>query len=229
MTSAPVRRSQQQRREQTRARILEAAGQCLLELGYAETTVGEVQLRAAMARGTLLHHFPTKAELIVAAMRHLAEQRIARFHTEAGAAATGGDRMAALVDVAWRDLNSPTFFAGLELWVAARTDRELRDVLVPVETELFRTLHEGLLAIVDPDGADPRLPTLVEFTIDLLTGLSLTTLLTSNLGHRELLLRRWKRALAVLTGELSPAELVERPGRRSRTTGRPSGPAPSGP
>jgi AcrR family transcriptional regulator len=210
VTAGPVRRSQQERRAGTRAKILTAAGECLLERGYADTTVAEVQSRAGLARGTLLHHFPTKADLIVAAMRHLAEQRIDRFHAEARLAATEGNRLAALVDVAWRDLNSPTFFAALELWVAARTDPELRDVLVPVETAIFRRLHDGLLAIADPDGADPRVPTLVEFTIDLLTGLSLTTLLTSNLGHRELLLRRWKRALAVLVGDLDPERLVER-------------------
>jgi AcrR family transcriptional regulator len=213
VTGDRVRRSQEERRAGTRARILDAASECLLERGYADTTVAEVQSRAGMARGTLLHHFPTKVDLIVAAMRHLAEQRIESFHREARLVSPTGDRLAALVDVAWRDLNSPTFFAGLELWVAARTDPELRDALIPVESDLFRKLHEGLLAVADPDRADPRSPTLVELTIDLLTGLSMTTLLTSNLGHRELLLRRWKRALAVLVGDLEPDRLVERPAR----------------
>jgi AcrR family transcriptional regulator len=209
-----VRRTQEERRAGTRARILDAAADCLLERGYAETTVAEVQSRAGLARGTLLHHYPAKADLIVAAMRHLAEQRMAAFHREAQAVvAPAGNRLAALVDVAWRDLNSPTFFAALELWVAARTDPELREALIPVETDLFRKLHDGLLALADPDRADPRTPTLVEFTLDLVTGLSLTTLLTGDVGHRDLLLRRWKRALSVLTGDLPADQLV---GRRRR-------------
>jgi AcrR family transcriptional regulator len=214
VTEARVRRSQEERRAGTRAKILDAAADCLLELGYADTTVGEVQTRAGLARGTLLHHFPTKTDLIVAAMEHLAARRIDRFHAEARLVPADENRLVALVDVAWRDLNSPTFFAALELWVAARTDPGLRDVLLPVEIDLFRRLHDGLLAIADPDRTDPRIPTLVEFTIDLLTGLSMTTLLTSNLGHRELLLRRWKRALAVLVGELPADRFVERTPRR---------------
>lgn len=213
MTGSTGRRSQEERRAATRAKILNAAVECLLERGYADTTVGEVQHRAGLARGTLLHHFPTKVDLIVAAMTHLAEERIARFQREAELVAPDQSRLVALVEVAWRDLNSPTFFTGLELWVAARTDPELRDVLIPVETDLFRKIHDGLLAVADPDHTDPRAATLVEFTIDLLTGLSLTTILTSNLGHRELLLRRWKRALSVLVGELAPDELVEHPSK----------------
>lgn len=213
-----MRRTQEERSNATRARILDAAAACLLERGYAATTIGEVLGRAGLARGTLLHHFPAKDDLIVAAMRHLAEQRIARFHREAELVAPGANRLDAMVDVAWRDLTSPTFYAALELWVAARTDPHLRDALVPVEADLFRKLHEGLLAIADPARTDPRAPTLVEFTIDLLTGLSMTTLLTSRLGHRELLLRRWRRAIAVLAGDLDAAAFVER--RPAPATGR---------
>jgi hypothetical protein len=67
-----------------------------------------------------------------------------------------------------------------------------------------------MLRVVGPDGQDPRVPTLVEFTIDLLTGLTLSTILTSDLGAREVLLRRWKAALGVLMGELDADDLVRR-------------------
>jgi AcrR family transcriptional regulator len=215
----PVRRTQEQRRATTRGKVLDAAVDCLLERGYAATTVAEVQERAGVARGTLLHHFPTRVELMVAAMSHLAARRIARFHQEAQLIPPTDNRLHAVVDLAWRDLNSPTFFTALELWVAARTDDELRAALIPVETELFRNLHEGLLAIIGEEYADdPRAATVVEFTIDMLTGLSMTTMLTSNLGRREALIRRWKRALAVLFGELEPNTLVG-PRRRTGTEG----------
>src|SRR5215475_95934 len=72
-TRAP--RTQQQRREETRRALLDAAVQSLIEVGFARTTTLEVQRRANVSRGALLHHFPSKAELLVAAVDHLAEMR----------------------------------------------------------------------------------------------------------------------------------------------------------
>lgn len=211
--SAP-RRTQDQRREEMRRRLLEAAVSCLQERGYAATTVTEVQDRAGVARGTLLHHFPAKAELMVAATEHVALGRIERFRQEAAVLPEGVDRLEAVVDLAWADLAGPWFFAALELWVAARTDAELRAALLPTQERLFRALHDGLLAVLGPEhGEDPRAATLVEFTIDALTGLSMTTMLVDRPEQRALLLARWKRALGVLLG-LRPAE--EWLGRRGR-------------
>src|ERR1041384_5683522 len=68
-------RTQQQRREETRRALLDAAVQSLIEVGFARTTTLEVQRRADVSRGALLHHFPSKAELLVAAVDHLAEMR----------------------------------------------------------------------------------------------------------------------------------------------------------
>lgn len=68
-------RTQQQRREETRRALLDAAVESLIEVGFARTTTLEVQRRAEVSRGALLHHFPSKAELLVAAVDHLAEMR----------------------------------------------------------------------------------------------------------------------------------------------------------
>lgn len=224
MVELKPRRTQEERRTATRGRILDAAIESLLERGYAATTVGEVQARAGVARGTLLHHFPTRVDLMVGAVQFVAKQRAAQFEREVALLPDDAGRLPALVDLAWRDFTSPMFFAALELWVAARTEPELRDALIPVERELFANLHRVILQTADTStaeapaeasAADPRLPTLVEFTIDLLTGLSMSSILTNNLGSREVLLRRWKSALLILTGQLPPEDLVRRPPTRT--------------
>ncbi|WP_134768027.1 TetR/AcrR family transcriptional regulator [Nocardioides sp. 1609] len=211
----PARRTQEQRRTETRTRLLDAAVECLLELGYSSTTVAEVQERAGLARGTLLHHFPTKNELVVGAMGHLAARRVDQFRAEAELIPPSKDRLEALVDLAWSGLHDPAFFSAAELWVAARTDPDLRAALLPVEAVAFADLQDGLTAVLGPAYADdPRTPTLVGMTIDLLTGLSLAAMLTGDLGERRKLLVRWKRALGVLFGELPPDELL---GPRARS------------
>src|SRR5438128_4428078 len=75
LESARAPRTQQQRREETRRALLDAAVESLIEVGFARTTTLEVQRRANVSRGALLHHFPSKAELLVAAVDHLAEMR----------------------------------------------------------------------------------------------------------------------------------------------------------
>src|SRR6476659_72106 len=70
-----VPRTQQQRRDETRRALLDAAVESLIEVGFSRTTTLEVQRRAEVSRGALLHHFPSKAELLVAAVDHLAEMR----------------------------------------------------------------------------------------------------------------------------------------------------------
>ncbi|MFB7874386.1 MULTISPECIES: TetR/AcrR family transcriptional regulator [unclassified Nocardia] len=210
MTVQPARRTQAQRRESTRARILACTAECLLESGYAATTVSAVQERAGLARGTVQHHFPTRAELLIAATTRVVDLRLEKFRQEAELLAPGRDRLQSVVDLAWRDLNSPAFFTALDLWVAARTDTELRDRLVHEERRVFtemRTLYAEVLG--EAYAGDPRAEVLIEFTIDLLTGLSMTAMLTGTLGEREAILRRWKRALAVLTGQLPAEHLLD--------------------
>lgn len=210
MATIPAHRSQAERRAATRARILDATAECLLERGYAATTISEVQERAGMARGTVQHHFPTRTELLIAATTHVVDARLDAFRKDAANIEHGADRIQAVVDLAWRDLNGPAFFTALELWVAARTDRELRDSLVQEEHRVFaemRHLYGEALGL--QLSTDPRAETLVEFTVDFLSGLSMTAMLTGRIAERETALRRWKRALAILLGGLPADQLLE--------------------
>jgi len=112
------------------------------------------------------------------------------------------------VDLAWQDLNSPVFFTALELWVAARTDDELRTRLAPEEERLFRDMRASYASVLGHLADNPAAATVVELTIDVLTGLSITTMVTGSLGERAPLVERWKRAVAVLLGDLEPARFL---------------------
>lgn len=196
MPGTPARRTQQERTAATRARVLEATLAVLIDRGHAATTIACVQERAGVARGTLLHHFPTRASLLVAMVEDVAARRLHVLTDHAAQNSAGGWDDA--VDLIWADLQSPTFLAVLELWVAARTDPDLREALVPVERTVFESVHRAVTSVVDDD--DSRVPTLVQFTIELLTGSTMTTLLVEDDGSQQMLLDRWRRALPVLLG-----------------------------
>jgi AcrR family transcriptional regulator len=123
----------QDRSVATRKALLDAALECLVELGYAATTTIETARRAGVSRGAQLHHFPTKAQLLTAAVEHLLEQRTAEFRAALATVDPGADRLAAGVDLAWSMFQGPVFVAWVELWVAARTDPDLTATVVAAE------------------------------------------------------------------------------------------------
>ena len=61
------RRTQAERSARTQAALLDATVESLIELGYGRTTTTEIAHRAGLSLGALLHHYPTKTDLLVAA------------------------------------------------------------------------------------------------------------------------------------------------------------------
>jgi AcrR family transcriptional regulator len=140
-TTAGPRRTQAERSAAMRGRIIAAAIDSLVELGHAKTTTLEVQRRAGVSRGALLHHFPSRAELLVAAVDELfAGQRQVFYASTTSPEHRGIDGG---VDALWRVGNSPLALAADELWSAARNDPELREAL----TRQNRMLSEQIRAM----------------------------------------------------------------------------------
>src|ERR1700729_2230886 len=71
---AARRRTQAERSEETRTRILKAAANLIRKRGYARFRTAEVAKEAGLSRGAQLHHFPTKDSLVVATLEFVFEQ-----------------------------------------------------------------------------------------------------------------------------------------------------------
>jgi len=125
-----------------RARLLEATVGTLFDRGYSRTTTTEIARRARVSRGAQLHHFPTKDELVITAIRHLFIERTREFHDKFEALPATADRAVAAVDLLWQMLSGPTFYAWLELVVAARTTPKLRRVVRPLALEFVERVQE---------------------------------------------------------------------------------------
>ncbi|WP_199430905.1 TetR/AcrR family transcriptional regulator [Qaidamihabitans albus] len=167
--------SRSQQRDQTRLRLLDATVACLVEHGYAGTTTQRIQDRARVSRGALLHHFGAKADLFVAAIQHIAERQLDRLRVVAAAVEPGPRAVRDLVDALHAVMSGPLFLAGLELWMAARTDESLRRALLPAERRLGSALREVFAEAVPDDREQARLA--YESLLMLLRGLALTSVL----------------------------------------------------
>src|SRR3954454_23057877 len=189
-------RTQAERSERTRELLLDATIECLVELGYAHTTVQEICQRAGLSRGAQQHHFTTKAELMTSALEHLFK----RLSDEilAGELPAGRERVEAGIDLLWRAYSGTLSTAAVELWVAARTDPELRATLLPVDRALGHTTLEFYRRLIDM--SDERLNTLVLLTVNLVRGLALDAMIGGDERRRDVLLTEWKTLVAQQTG-----------------------------
>lgn len=196
------RRSQQDRSLATQRRLLDATVACLVEVGWSGTTTTLVAERAGVSRGAQLHHYPTKAALVLAAVEHLIERRAAELAAETGAlpALTVRERVDRVVDLLAASFTGPLFAAALELWVAARTDPALREALVPVEERFGRELHRLAVRLLGADESQPGVRPAVQATLDLLRGLGVANLLTDDTARRDALLTAWKDHLVTTLG-----------------------------
>jgi AcrR family transcriptional regulator len=138
-----VRRTQEERRAETRTKLLDATIQSLLDVGYAATTTRRVAELAGVSQGAQTHHFPHRVDLVGAAVERLADRRIAELHELADEfPIKRSERLRALLDVLWADFSGPTFAVYVKLWVAADDDPELYARMVPVERRIARATIE---------------------------------------------------------------------------------------
>jgi len=199
--SAPSRAPQQERSRVTQQRLLAATIECLVEFGWSGATTTVIAERAGVSRGAQLHHYPTRAALVMAAVEHLCELRGAELRLEAAAALDGvrpEQRLDRVIDMLATAFTGPMFVAALELWVAARTDPELRDALIPMEARVGREMHRLTVDLLQADESQPGVRETVQVTLDLLRGLGVANMLTDDSARRAALLAVWKEQLASL-------------------------------
>ena len=182
-TDRPTR-TQAQRSAETRQKLLDATIDSLVELGYAGTSTQGIARRAGVSRGAQLHQFPTKVSLVVAAVEHLVEKRLAEI------LATNPDPERGL-EVLVGAFTGPLFYAALELWVAARTDAELFQAMVPLERRVTDALTGGAAEVMGESFG----PDSIELSIELARGFAVSALFRTpeeEAERRERLLPIWE-------------------------------------
>ncbi len=191
------RRTQAERRAATRTALLDAALACLIEEGYASLTTRNVAERAGVSQGTQMHYFPTRARFLAEAVRHVAFRLAGELRSAAaGRARSERRRLEELLDQVWQFHLTPVFQATTELWVAARTDAEIRAVMSDVVGDVNRLIAQSATELFPELMAKPRAGELLDLTLATLRGLALLHCV----GEKAEVERRWRRARGHLLG-----------------------------
>ena len=120
-----VRVPNAERSATTRGKLLEAPIQCLYELGYHQTSTVIVTERAGVSRGSMLHHFPSKADLMMAAANYIREHRRDAHRAHLDKFPTEREKFLQLIDVLWAEFQTPSGIARVEMMLGSRSDPEL--------------------------------------------------------------------------------------------------------
>ena len=194
-TTTSARVPQEERTRVMRARLLEATVELLVEKGFAGTSTTLVSERAGVSRGAQLHHFPTKNDLVLAAVEHLTVVRGAELAAAAAKLPTGVRRTRAVLQMLGDHFTSPVFTAALELWVAARSDATLLSAVGPLEQRVGRETHRLTVECLGADESRRGTRELIQATLDLVRGLGLATTITDDTRRRGRILDEWARVL----------------------------------
>ncbi|HUE31730.1 MAG TPA: TetR/AcrR family transcriptional regulator [Mycobacterium sp.] len=159
-------RTQQQRREETVGRLLEACIATIIEVGYARASAAVITKRAGVSVGALFRHFETMGDFMAATASEVLRRQLESFTKRV--AEIPADQPALEVALAiLRDITTgPTNAVLYELLVAARTDEKLRDTLQHELGQYSAKIHDAARAL---PGAESFAPETFPVLVTLLT------------------------------------------------------------
>lgn len=193
-------RTQQQRREETVARLLDASIDTIIEVGYARASAAVIAKRAKVSDGALFRHFATMGDFMAATAHEVMRRQLELF-TKRVAEIPAGESVLAASLIVMRDVTAnPTNAVMYELLIAARTDEKLNATLRDVLAEYAENIYEVASAVPGADRYPPEVfATLVATLTNAFDG---AAIVRAVLPQPELEQRRIALLATLLTGAL---------------------------
>ncbi|MCU0882580.1 MAG: TetR/AcrR family transcriptional regulator [Hyphomonadaceae bacterium] len=201
-SSRTGRLTQEQRTAATRARLLEATLDLIAEKGWAETTTQKICERAGVSRGAQTHHFPTKDNLLIAAVTEIVGRYQKDLDTAAADPAGQVRRLEDVFEFLWTAcFEGNLLTCWMEVMVAARTDQVLGSMVRVTDAkaiDAMRAMGEMCQVQAAPPGASAS--DIIELTVYLLRGMVVQSGIDPDQQLRQRLFNVWK---SVVTGRLT--------------------------
>jgi AcrR family transcriptional regulator len=153
---AKPRQSNPERSAATREKLLRATVDCLYSVGYAQTSTVLVTKRAGVSRGAMLHHFPSKGDLMIATIQYIREHMRTAHRAKLDPIDDPVDRFAALAETLWAEFSKPIGVARIEIMLASRSDPEYGGYFRQLNEELDRRHKDAVWARAERLGFTDR-------------------------------------------------------------------------
>ena len=139
----PAKLTQQQRRENSRRKLVNATIESLIELGYSQTSIQEVCNRAQLSKGALFRLFSSRTELMIASCAHIYKDLVTHYNKRFEKLGNSADPIKSGLILIRENFAHPKFQAAMELQVAARTDKALAEGISPI----LKNNHQAIVTL----------------------------------------------------------------------------------
>ena len=164
------RKTQEERSLQTQNRLLDATISCLITDGYSAITTTKVCRLSGMSQGAIFKHYPTKNDLVTAAIAKLYDHLIDVFEYAIEGLPPEGDRIGVCLTALWALFDMPALLAVYDLHIAARTDPQFREALEPFERRHRQKIRDAAARIFPEFTENPRFFTAIDIILGVMQG-----------------------------------------------------------
>jgi len=191
-TVKAVRRTQEDRSRITKDKLLAATIEVLLRDGYSGLTMKEVAKATGVSNGALMHHYATKAELVVEATAMVYEEAIVRGQRMAQTAGAVEKPIEGFITDCMSVYFDWPFLAALESVVVARTDPDLMARILPVMERYRVTCDDIWMGVFRKAGIPTkRARVLLNLSLNIVRGMGLNRLWRHDDAHYQIYLKEW--------------------------------------
>lgn len=204
MSCEQAPRRQASKSAAVKARICDAVVACLVDAGYADTSINRVVELAGVSKGALQHHFRSKEDLMSATALHLLAN--ASFLQLRSTRQPSAERsIARELQRTWqRGANTAEFRALLEILIRMRTDDALRQRLAPALADWHRrAMAINRAGYSGRSGGEEDVELLMALNACVIRGLVIQQQYTDDQGYLDRLMGRW---IALVTPLLVPRD-----------------------
>ncbi|HSV70939.1 MAG TPA: TetR/AcrR family transcriptional regulator [Methylibium sp.] len=205
---AKPRRTQAQRTEDTRRKILDAAVELLASKGYAGLRTADVADAAGVSRGAQTHHFPSKDELVVAVVEHVFQRASERGRGRARAhrATSVDEAIKALLADSQEFFFSELFLIGLDLAIQGRLRDGDSSAVGDISAATRLPVEASWLAALVESGVPKNVADdLLWLSISIVRGLAVRRLWQHDAPRFKRLLKLWREMVSCYLAALPPA------------------------
>lgn len=188
------RRTQEERTEETRTRLLEAALKVMQRRGYSGFRTAEVAAVAGVSRGAQLHHFPSKESLVLATIEYAFNLAASEGRRRARRAASDIENpLDAIIEDTREFFFGDYFFVSLDVVMAAAKDKKFREKIFTIARESRIPVEQAWLDVLLKSGlSEERAEDLLWLTVSIVRGLAIRSLWQNDPERFDRLLDLWR-------------------------------------
>lgn len=192
MTEGPTRN--EIRSARTREKVLDATIECIYEFGLLKTSTIDITKRAGISRGAMLHHYPSKEELLSAAYEALLKKEAAKLRRAAEDYRNGGLTVEEFIDRLWERFSVESFSITMDYFAAARTDKNLRKNIKKARQDYDNALADIWMNYFSESHNDRcDLLAHMRLTVSLFRGMSMQRCVLEDQDAQDEMIDIWKR------------------------------------